>query len=107
MVMTEVILVITNFPDSKNATALAEKLIDEQVAACVNILGACTSVYRWQNKTESGLEIPVFIKTQRKHYSRVEQIINTMHPFELPEVIVVPVNDGYPAYLQWVVDETT
>jgi len=105
--MTTAILVITNFPDNETAAALAQELIDTRLAACVNILSSCTSVYRWQGNTETAEERPVFIKTQQKHYNRVEQIINAMHPYELPEILVVPVTDGLPAYLQWIVDETT
>lgn len=105
--MTQAILIITNFPDTESAAALAQKLIDIRLAACVNILSACTSVYRWQDQTESAEELPVFIKTQQKHYNRVEQIINAMHPYELPEIITVPVTDGLPAYLQWIMDETS
>ena len=102
----EAILIITNFPDKKIASALAEKLIDVHLAACVNVLGECSSVYSWQGKTEMATEIPVFIKTQQQHYDQVEQMIKAMHPYELPEVIIVPVSGGLPAYLQWIADET-
>ena len=102
----ESVLVITNFPDKKTASALAEVLIDQHVAACVNMLSPCTSVYRWQDKVESAEEIPMLIKTQRQHYERVEQLIKIMHPYELPEVIMVPITRGLPAYLQWIADET-
>ncbi len=104
--MMELILIITNFPDKKGATALAKKLIDEQLAACVNVLGECTSVYCWQDKTELACEIPVLIKTRKQHYARVEQTIKAMHPYELPEVISVPVSGGLPAYLQWIANAT-
>lgn len=87
--------------------ALAEALTDQRLAACVNILGACTSVYRWQGTVESAEEIPVLIKTQRQHFERVEQLIKLMHPYELPEVIMVPISGGLPAYLQWISDETS
>ncbi len=87
--------------------ALAEALTDQRLAACVNILGACTSVYRWQGTVESTEEIPVLIKTQRQHFERVEQLIKLMHPYELPEVIMVPISGGLPAYLQWISDETS
>ncbi|MDH5479219.1 MAG: divalent-cation tolerance protein CutA [Nitrosomonas sp.] len=102
----DLVLIITNFPDKKGAVALAEKLIDGHLAACVNVLATCTSVYRWQDKVESDDEIPVLIKTQRQHYERVEQLIKIMHPYELPEVIVVSVSGGLPAYLQWIIKET-
>lgn len=105
--MTETILVITNFPDKESASTLGQMLIDEQLAACVNIMSACTSIYRWQDMTETTDEIPVFIKTQQKHYKQVEELINSMHPYELPEVIIVPITGGLPAYLQWIIEETT
>lgn len=103
----EAILIISNLPDKKSAMALAEALTDQRLAACVNILGACTSVYRWQGTVESTEEIPVLIKTQRQHFERVEQLIKLMHPYELPEVIMVPISGGLPAYLQWISDETS
>lgn len=85
---------------------LAQKLIDERLAACVNVLADCTSVYRWQAKIESTSEIPVLIKTLAQHYSQVEQAVKAAHPYELPEIIAVPINNGLPAYLQWIADET-
>ena len=102
----ETILIISNFPDEKSAKQLAEALIHQHLAACVNVLSPCASVYRWQGEIESAEEIPVLIKTQRQHYDRVEQLIKMMHPYELPEVIMVPILGGLPAYLQWVADET-
>lgn len=102
----ESILIITNFPDRKTASALAEALLGQQLAACINILGPCTALYRWQGNIESAEEIPVLVKTRRQNYDRVEQLIKLMHPYELPEVIVVPITGGLPAYLQWIADET-
>jgi periplasmic divalent cation tolerance protein len=102
----EPILIMTNFPDKKGAVALAEALIDQHLAACVNVLSPCTSIYRWQGTVESVDEIPILIKTLRQHYDRVEQLIKIMHPYELPEVIMVPILNGLPAYLQWIANET-
>lgn len=102
----EPILIITHFPDKKGAIALAKTLIDQHLVACVNVLGPCTSIYRWQGHVESADEIPVLIKTQRQHYERVEQFIKMMHPYELPEVVMIPIMDGLPAYLQWIDAET-
>lgn len=104
--MLEPILIMTNFPDKKGAVALAEALIDQHLAACVNVLSPCTSIYRWQGTVESVDEIPILIKTLRQHYDRVEQLIKIMHPYELPEVIMVPILNGLPAYLQWIANET-
>lgn len=103
----EVILILTNFPDKDSALRLAQKLVESRSAACVNILTESTSVFRWQGKTETTTEIPVLIKTLAEHYAKVEEIIKIMHPYELPEIIAVPVKTGLPAYLQWVADEVT
>ncbi|MDV6343128.1 MULTISPECIES: divalent-cation tolerance protein CutA [unclassified Nitrosomonas] len=103
----EVILVITNFPDKASALTLAQKLVESRAAACINILAESTSVYRWQGETEISNEVPVLIKTLAEHYAMVEKIIKTMHPYELPEIIAVPVKIGLPAYMQWVADEVT
>ncbi|MDR4514005.1 divalent-cation tolerance protein CutA [Nitrosomonas sp.] len=105
--MIETMLVITNFPDKKSALTFAQALIDKRLAACVNIMNGCTSVYRWQNNTEIADEIPVFIKTQPAHYQQVEELIVAMHPYELPEVITVPITGGLSDYLQWIIEETT
>lgn len=102
----EPVIIITNLPDKRTAVILAEALINQQLAACINILSPCASIYRWQGNIESAEEIPVLIKTRRQHYERVEQLIKMMHPYELPEVIMVPIMSGLPAYLQWIADET-
>ena len=103
----EAVLIISNFPDQKTATLLAEALMEQRLAACVNVLSPCVSIYRWQGKIESAGEVPVLIKTRKQHYDRVEQLIKMMHPYELPEVIMVPITGGLPAYLQWIAAETT
>ena len=102
----EVLLVLTNLPDRDSAQRVAEALIENRSAACVNILAACTSVYRWQGKIESASEIPLLIKTTRTAYPRLEATIRAHHPYELPEIIAVPIDMGFPGYLQWVAQET-
>ncbi|SEP41070.1 divalent-cation tolerance protein CutA [Nitrosovibrio sp. Nv6] len=102
----EPILIFTNLPDRAAAISLAEKLVDERLAACVNVLAECTSVYHWQGKKESAREVPVLIKTLARHYARLEQLITSLHPYELPEIIAVPISSGLPAYLRWIADET-
>jgi periplasmic divalent cation tolerance protein len=103
----EPILVFTNLPDRAAAMDLARKLVDERLAACVNVLGDCTSVYRWEGRNESVSEVPVLIKTLAQHYARLEQLIKTVHPYELPEIIAVPISSGLPAYLKWIAEETS
>lgn len=86
--------------------SLARALIDERLAACVNVLADCTSVYRWQGKSETASEVPVLIKTLEQHYSGLEQLIKSIHPYELPEIIAVPISNGLPSYLKWIENET-
>jgi periplasmic divalent cation tolerance protein len=101
----EVLLVLTNLPDRDCAHRIAQSLIEGHAAACVNILGESSSIYRWQGKIESANEVPLLIKTTRSAYGRVEEIIRSQHPYELPEIIAVPVAAGLPAYLKWVAQE--
>ena len=105
--MEEVILVITNLPDRDSAQRIAHSLIENRAAACVNILPECTSVYRWRGKVETAQEVPLLIKSTTAAYARVEELIRTLHPYELPEIIAVSVEAGLPAYLQWVHTETS
>ena len=105
--MKKPILIITNLPDRAAAMSLAQKLIEERVAACVNVLAECTSVYHWQGKNESAAEVPVIVKTLARHYGRVEELIASLHPYELPEIIAVPISNGLPAYLDWIAGETS
>jgi periplasmic divalent cation tolerance protein len=103
----EPIIVITNLPDRAQALSLAHKLVEERLAACVNVLGECTSVYRWEGENETASEVPVLIKTLAQHYAALEQLIRSLHPYELPELIAVPISGGLPAYLDWIACETS
>ncbi|HVQ61606.1 MAG TPA: divalent-cation tolerance protein CutA [Burkholderiales bacterium] len=99
-------LVITNLPDRDSAGRLGHALIEQRLAACVNILSPCRSVYRWQGTTEDAEEFPMLIKTTRERYSALEAAIRSGHPYELPEIIAVPLAAGLPAYLDWLDSET-
>ena len=100
--MSGILLVITNLPDAQAAGQLAQRLIEERAAACVNQLAPCTSTYRWQGGIETATEVPLLIKTTRAAYPRLEALIREHHPYELPEIVAVPVTTGLPAYLDWV-----
>lgn len=89
-------------PDEAGAKQLAESLIEQKLAACVNILSPCQSVYTWQGNVEHTCEIPLMIKTDQAHYAALETAIINAHPYELPEIISINVNGGLPKYLQWV-----
>jgi len=100
------LLVFTNLPDRAAAEKLADALVEQHVAACVNILAPCRSVFRWQNGLQHEDEHPVLIKTTAERYGALEAAIRAGHPYELPEIIAVPVEQGLPAYLDWVAAET-
>jgi periplasmic divalent cation tolerance protein len=101
-----ILLVITNLPDQASAEALAVALIDDRLAACVNILAPCRSIYRWQGKLETADEIPLLIKTSEAAYPALESAIRARHPYTTPEIIALPVTQGLPDYLAWVGAET-
>ncbi len=101
-----ILLVVTNLPDRKSAEALARSLVEKQVAACVNILQPCRSVYRWKGAVEWADEVPLLIKTTEARYSELEVAIREQHPYEIPEIIAVPVVGGLPDYLAWLIAET-
>ncbi|MEO8408960.1 MAG: divalent-cation tolerance protein CutA [Propionivibrio sp.] len=100
-----VLLVVTNLPDRAAAEQLAAALVDQRLAACVNILAPCRSVYRWQGEVETAEEVPVLIKSTDQRYAEVERAIRAAHPYATPEIIAVPVTHGLPEYLQWVAME--
>lgn len=103
----EALLVLTNLPDAASARALAGALVEARLAACVSMLAPCRSVYRWQEKIEDAEEVPLLIKTTAERYAALEAAIRARHPYELPEIVAVPIQHGLPDYLAWVAAETT
>ncbi len=101
-ISNDVILVLTSLPDQESAEKLAQILIQEKMATCVNILAPCTSFYDWQGQLEKSQELPVLIKSTQEKYSLLESCILRHHPYELPEIISVLIDKGLPSYLNWV-----
>jgi periplasmic divalent cation tolerance protein len=97
-----IIAVITNLPDSGTAFNLARALVQRRLAACVNVLPAATSFYRWEDREEQAHEVPVLIKTTAERYPAVEAAIRELHPYELPEILALPVTAGLGEYMGWV-----
>lgn len=97
---------LTNFPDRESAEQLARRLVERRLAACVNVLAECTSIYRWEGKLENAREVPMLIKTTSARYSEIEREIKAVHPYELPEIVAVPIAAGLQRYLDWVEDES-
>ncbi len=94
-------LVLTNCPDLDCAETLASALVDNSLAACVNILPGVTSIYKWEGKQVKEQECTLLIKTREDIYPALEAFIQAQHPYELPEIIAVPVSMGSNGYLSW------
>jgi periplasmic divalent cation tolerance protein len=100
------ILVLTTLPDQAQAEALARELLTARLAACIQIGATVQSLYHWRGQIETASEIPLAIKTRAGLYPRVEETIRRRHPYELPEIVAVPISCGLPAYLDWIAAET-
>jgi periplasmic divalent cation tolerance protein len=98
-----ILLAISTFPDAEIARRISNQLISESFAACANILPAIESVYRWKEKIESGNETLVLFKLSEDRKSAFQDKLRSLHPYDVPEIIFVPVASGLPEYLQWVV----
>lgn len=97
-------LVLCTCPDEDSAQLIAEQLVDNNLAACVNILPGIISVYRWLGSRERAQEHLLIIKSTSQVYSKLEETIRELHPYELPEVIAVPIENGNSDYLSWISD---
>ena len=100
------ILILTQMPDRASAQSLARSLVETRLAACVSIGAPVESLYHWRGQIETAREVPVAIKTRALLYSRVEAAIVAAHPYELPEVVAVPITHGLAPYLDWIAAET-
>lgn len=103
----EVLLVLTNCPDEETAGRIAQALVENRLAACVNQLPAVESTYHWQDRVERATEVPLLIKCTRERYPALEEAIRQLHPYTVPEIVAVPVVAGLGPYLRWIADETT
>jgi len=99
---TDALLVLCTCPDEDAGRAIATALVEGRVAACVNVTTPLTSVYRWQGRVETAGEVLLLIKTARDRYAALEQALRGLHPYEVPEIIALPVEQGLDDYLEWV-----
>jgi periplasmic divalent cation tolerance protein len=104
--MKSILVVFCTCPDEETARALAEGLLEEKLAACVNVLPGIRSIYRWQGEAQDDSEVLMVVKTTQLQLDRLAQWLEQHHPYELPEVIALPVSGGLQGYLDWVAQET-
>ena len=104
--MTDITLVLTTVPDDDRADALARTLVEERLAACVNVHGPMRSTYRWKGQIECDAERQIVIKTTREQLAKLEARLRALHPYELPEFLVLDAG-GSAAYAGWVAGEVT
>lgn len=104
--MTEYILVLTTVPDKETGRTLTEKLLEERLAACVTQSAACDSSYWWEGKITREQEHLLIIKTRSSLFSQLESRIQALHPYDVPEIIALPISAGSKKYLDWIQEET-
>src|SRR2546421_10884257 len=102
----KIVLALSLFPDREPAQQISNQLVTEKFAACANILPAMESIYRWKDKIESGNETLVVFKLSEDRQSGFQEKLRSLHPYEVPEIIFVPITSGLPEYLCWVVENS-
>lgn len=103
--MTEKIVVLSTCGSEEEAVRIAKRLVDEHLAACVNLIPRIRSIYRWQDKVEDSTEWLLIVKTSRARFPALRTVLEAAHSYELPEVLALPVVDGSPNYLDWLDSE--
>ncbi len=104
--MAEHIMAVTTTGDEESAVALARELIERRIVACVNILPRVRSLYRWKGAIEDDVECVLLMKTSAERYEALESALDELHAYEVPELIVLPIERGSAAYLGWIADST-
>ena len=100
----KVLLALSTFPDQETARDISSELVTKKLAACANILPGVESIYRWKEKIESGNETLVLFKLSEDRQSAFQEKLRSLHPYEVPEIIFVPISSGLPEYLRWVTE---
>ena len=101
----KILLALSTFPDAEIARRISNQLVSERFAACANILPGVESIYRWKEKIESGNETLVLFKLSEDRQSAFQEKLRSLHPYEVPEIIFVPISSGLPEYLRWVSED--
>lgn len=103
--MTGAVVVLTALGAPLDAQRIARALVDERLAACVNIVPGVTSIYRWKGVVEQEAELMLVIKTMAQRVDALKKRLLELHPYELPEVVVIPIGDGHKPYLEWLAEQ--
>ncbi len=98
----QALLVLSTFPDADTARRVGRELVEKHCAACANILPGVESVYRWKGKVEEAKETLVLFKTSADRYQALETTLRELHPYDVPEIIALPIEEGLAEYLRWV-----
>ena len=99
--MTDACLILTTFPNLEQAREIAAHLVERRLIACVNLLSPCESIYRWEGKICQEKEIPAILKTSEAKVKELEAVFHDLHPYEVPEFLVISPDSGSEAYLEW------
>lgn len=97
----EVLLVFTTWPDAESARVAGRALVEETLAACANLVPALESIYRWEGQVETAGEVLMILKTTASRYAQLEARVQSLHSYEVPEIVACRVEHGLPAYLRW------
>jgi len=105
--MSDFVVVLITAPNEDDAARLANDLVASRLAACVNIINNIRSIYRWQGKIEDESEVLMLVKTRKEHFKDLEKRVRELHPYTVPEIIVLPIIEGFVGYLGWLREETS
>lgn len=100
--MTDVVVVLSTAPSHEAGVGIGRRLVEERLAACVNVVPGARSIYVWDGKIEEADEAVLLIKTRRERYTEVERRLHELHSYSVPEILAIPVGAGAPAYVRWV-----
>jgi periplasmic divalent cation tolerance protein len=105
--MSESIVVLVTCGSEEEATKIANSLVEERLAACVNIISHVRSIYRWEGKICDEKEWLLIMKTQKKRFEVLEKKVKSLHSYSVPEIIALPIVEGSASYLKWLIEMTT
>jgi periplasmic divalent cation tolerance protein len=100
----KILLALSTFPDAETARRISNQLVSEKFAACASVLPAVESIYRWKGKIETGNEILVFFKLSEDRQPAFQEKLRSLHSYEVPEILFLPIIGGLPDYLRWVIE---